>query len=173
MLTLIAAVGLEKVYTQIPRYVIGNSSGASLPWRLPRDMKFFREMTMGHVVVMGRKTWDTIPSAYKPLPGRVNIVITRDPSFRPEGVIVYSSIEDVFRHAEHQQIFAIGGQQIYEMFMSYASRIYLTRVHGRFNGDKFFPKMNWSEWRQRGSSTHYSSDSQNAYGMTFETYVPV
>ena len=172
LVALIAAIGLEDIYHRAPRYVIGSAGGTKLPWHLPRDMEFFRKKTMSHVVVMGRKTWESIAPKYRPLPGRINIVLTKDQNFHAEGTIVCSSVEEVLRYADRRKVFIIGGQEIYELFLPVASTVFLTYIHGRFHGDRFFPKLDPEGWVKCGHGEHYSSDAKNKYGMTFETYVP-
>jgi dihydrofolate reductase len=135
--------------------VIGRKG--ALPWRIPGDLKHIKSVTMGKPVVMGRKTWDSIG---KPLPGRPNIVITRDKNFRAEGVRVANGFEDVLDAAEDEarkigasEIAIIGGYGLFEHFLPAAARIELTEVHGKPEGDVKFPEFDralWKETRREG-----------------------
>ncbi len=126
--------------------VIGKDG--ALPWRLPEDMKRFKKLTMGHPCIMGRKTWDSLPD--KPLPGRTNIVVTRNEAISPEGAEVANSFEaalEIARRENPEEIMIIGGAAIYAEALPQANRIYFTEVAGHIMGDAFFPQANPSEWR--------------------------
>lgn len=115
-----------------------------IPWSIPEDLKWFRAKTMGHTVVMGRKTFESIG---KPLIGRVNIVLSTNHSYKAEGCSCLHSLEDVLAiHTEHDEMFIIGGEQIYRLFLPVAGKIYLTRIEHRFGGNKFFPILSNDEW---------------------------
>jgi dihydrofolate reductase len=134
IVSLIAAIGGEN-------RVIGNEG--KLPWRIKEDMEHFKETTMGHVVIMGRKTFESIG---KPLPKRINIVITRSIDFTHEGVIVAYSFEDALdkayaRAKNKKELFVIGGAEIYKEALPYADKLYLTLINGDFEGDVFFPEI--------------------------------
>jgi dihydrofolate reductase len=125
-----------------------NVIGASgdLPWRLSADLKRFKELTMGKPIVMGRKTYDSIG---RPLPGRQNIVVTRQTDYRPEGCTVVTSTEDALAAAgDAPEVMIIGGGHIYQAFMPMADRIYLTRVHAEIEGDTFLPGIDDAEWQE-------------------------
>ena len=127
--------------------VIG-AKGA-LPWRIPEDMRRFKSLTMGKPVIMGRKTWDSLPK--KPLPGRTNIVVTRDANFAAEGAVVVHSLDDALARAatgKPDEIMVIGGAEIYKAALPRATRIHLTEVEGDFAGDAFMPPFDTSEWRE-------------------------
>ena len=121
--------------------VIGREN--NLLWNIPEDMKRFREITSGHPVIMGRKTFESLPLTFRPLPNRTNIVVTRDSSYKvPEGVIVVNSVEEALKIAkgkDKEEIFIIGGGQIYAQTIGLADKLYLTIVKGEFEGDTFFP----------------------------------
>lgn len=123
--------------------VIGKNN--ELLWRLPDDLKRFRYLTQNHTVVMGRKTWESLP--FKPLPHRRNIVLTRDKTWSHPGVFVCHSVEEVLKLTSHEiDVFVIGGDQIYELFLPHCSKIYLTRVHVDIEGDSYFrfhPNADW------------------------------
>ncbi len=110
-----------------------------MPWQIPEDLKRFKQLTTGHVIIMGRKTFESIG---KPLPNRTNIVITRDKNYQSKGVLVVHSFEEALNEAkniEKEEIFIIGGGKIYQQALSFADKIYLTIVEGTFEGDTFFP----------------------------------
>ena len=129
-----------------------------LPWRLSDDLKRFKTVTMGKPIVMGRKTWESIGRA---LPGRRNIVITRQQGFAAEGCdVVQSSDEAIAVAGDAEEIMVIGGSQVYELFLPVAQRLYLTRVHADVNGDAFFPAVDEDEWQLVSDEAH-SADSRN------------
>jgi dihydrofolate reductase len=120
--------------------VIGN--GDSIPWHLPEDLAFFRDLTMGHAVVMGRKTWDSIPTRFRPLPGRRNVVVTRDPAWQGDGAEPAASLADaLLLLAGAERVFVIGGAEIYAQALDASDRVYLTKVHAEVDADTFFPEL--------------------------------
>lgn len=136
--------------------VIGRKGG--LPWRLPSDLKQFRRLTMGKPMIMGRKTFQSIG---KPLDGRDNIVVTRDRAFAAEGVLVAPSFEAALAMAQERaeargadEIAVIGGAQIYGAALPVADRIYLTQVHGAFEGDTMFPALDEAVWQETARERH-------------------
>ncbi len=138
-----------------------------LPWRLPDDLRRFKQLTMGKPIVMGRRTYESIG---RPLPGRQNIVITRQPGFSAEGCDVVASPAAALSAAgDAAEIMVIGGSQIYELFLPKASRLYLTRVHADIDGDAFFPDVDAHDWRLSTSEAHEASDA-NEYAFDFRTY---
>ncbi len=119
-----------------------------LPWRLPDDMRWFRQQTMGKPVIMGRKTYESIPLKFRPLPGRHNIILTRDLAYTAPGGTVVHSIELALESAGNvKEIIIGGGATLYEQFWPWVNRLYLTRVNGRFQGDAHFPKFDQSLWK--------------------------
>ena len=119
-------------------------AGGELLWRIPEDMKRFKELTMGHPVIMGRKTWESIPEKYRPLLGRTNIVVTRQSGYRAKGALVVDGLSDAFLAAEGadgaSETFVIGGGELYAAALPYATRLYLTLVDATAEGvDAFFP----------------------------------
>ncbi len=131
--------------------VIGRDG--QLPWRLSTDLKLFRRLTMGKPIVMGRKTWETLPK--RPLDGRDNIVVTRDAAFRAEGAIVAHSVDDALRIARDladargvDEVAVIGGAEIYRATLAAAGRIYLTEVDALPEGDTQFPELDPAVWRE-------------------------
>jgi dihydrofolate reductase len=122
--------------------VIGN--GNALPWRIPEDLARFKKLTLGHTLVMGRKTFDSIG---RPLPGRTTVVITRRDDFAVPGVLVAHGREEAIALAEGSPVFVVGGAEIYRLFLPIASKLILTRVEGVFEGDTYFPPFDPREWR--------------------------
>ncbi|MDH3275461.1 MAG: type 3 dihydrofolate reductase [Gammaproteobacteria bacterium] len=156
MISLIVAVSTNNV--------IG--ADGDLPWRLSDDLKRFKAVTMGKPIVMGRKTYESIG---RPLPGRQNIVITRQNKFTADGCDVVQSIEEAVEVAGGaDEIMVIGGSQIYSAFLPLADRIYLTRVHTEVDGDAFFPAVDEAEWRELASESHEADDS-NDHACTVTT----
>ena len=136
-----------------------------LPWKLPADMKWFRQHTLGKPIVMGRKTFESIGA--KPLPGRINIVVTSDLNYRTEGCVVAHSIENALQLASNvPEVMIIGGASFYTQTLPYAQRIYLTVVHHAFDGDAWFPDIDWKAWRET-TRVDCASDASNAYDCTF------
>lgn len=142
--------------------VIGKK-GTLLPWHLASDLKRFKQITMGHPIIMGRTTYETLR---QPLPGRQNIIITHDPNYRAEGCTVVHSIEDALQAAQNvAEVFIIGGAAVFEQTLPLASKIYLTRVHAAPGGDAFFhyDSRQWSE----GNLEKHLADDKNDYDYTF------
>ena len=127
--------------------VIGANGG--LPWRLADDMRRFKTLTMGKPCIMGRKTWDSLPK--KPLPGRANIIVTRDPAFAAPGAVAAHSFEEALARARKEnpaEIMVIGGAEIFVAALKHASRIYLTEIHATPEGDVRMPPFAPQQWRE-------------------------
>jgi len=134
---------------------------------LPADMRHFKQVTMGHSIVMGRKTFESFPR--RPLPGRQNIVITRNAGWQYPGVTVVHSLEEAIQVAETDSVFIIGGAQVYELALPCVDELYLTSIHARWaTADAFFPALDLDEW-QEVSREHHTSDHRNAYEFDFIT----
>ena len=134
---------------------------------LPADMKHFKEVSMGHSIVMGRKTFESFPR--RPLPGRQNIVITRNTDWQHEGVTVAHDLDEAIVAADTDTVFIIGGAQIYELAMPRVEVLHLTLIHARWaTADVFFPSIDLNEW-QEVSREHHKSDHSNAYEFDFIT----
>lgn len=133
------------------------------------DLKRFKSLTTGHSIVMGRRTYDSLPKGA--LPNRRNIVVTRNPQFTAPGVEVALSLDEAFRLTEGEdEVFVIGGEQIYRAAIDYASRLYLTEIDAHFHGaDAFFPEVNLCEWRLLSRESH-ASDERNPYPYAFVDY---
>lgn len=139
----------------------------SLPWRLPDDMKWFVEKTMGKPVIMGRKTYDSIPARFKPLHGRTNIIITRNPHYQAPGcTVVHSLAEAVAAAGDVPELIIGGGAQIYAESLPLANQIYLTLVGGKFAGDTYFPTFDRTEWHELFRQEH-PADERHAYHFTW------
>ncbi|MGB1173613.1 MAG: dihydrofolate reductase [Marinobacterium sp.] len=163
-LALIVAQGLNRV--------IGNDN--KLPWYLPEDLRYFKEVTMGKPIIMGRKTFESIG---KPLPGRLNIVITRDSNWSAEGVKVVSGLGDAIEVGEGQALIdgveeavIIGGAQIYAQSLSIVDRLYLTQVEAEPEGDAYFPEIDYSQWQELGRQSFPAGDQPNRYPYAFIVY---
>jgi dihydrofolate reductase len=140
-----------------------------LLWHLPADMKIFREKTTGHCVITGRKNYESIPEKFRPLPNRTNIVITRQQNYVAPGAIVVASLQEAIEKAKatgDNEIFIIGGGEIYSQSLAIADKIYLTKVHHSFDADTFFPELNMNEWKIL-SSSEFSADEKNNYSFSF------
>ena len=136
----------------------------TLPWRLSADLQNFKKITLGKPIVMGRKTYESIGKA---LPGRENIVITRQRDYRPEGCTVFSSLDDVYEYcADIPEVIIIGGAELFKQTLDHAERIYLSEVHARVEGDAFFPDLNRDDW-QEVSREEFPADEKNEYPFSF------
>ncbi len=154
-------------------HVIGKDN--DLIWFLPRDLKYFKDITAGHCVIMGRKNYFSIPEKYRPLPGRTNIVVTRQKNVvSDKGVIVVNSVEKAIKIAfdtGDDEPFVIGGGQIYNYVLSndLVHKMYVTHVHESFDGDTYFPAVDWKKWRKI-SETRVEPDHRHPYAFTFAVY---
>ena len=140
----------------------------ALPWNLPADMEHFRQKTLGKPVIIGQKTFESIG---KPLPGRINIVLTLARDFRAPGCLVAYSIDEALNMAEKEkakEVMIIGGVSIYKQFLPLADKMYLTLIEGDFEGDAFFPEFDWQEW-QEVERIENMPDKDNHYKYTFLT----
>jgi len=144
--------------------VIGRDN--QLPWHLPADLKHFKQTTMGKPILMGRKTWESIG---RPLPGRTNIVITRDENYDAPGCVVVHSIEAALQAAAKQdEVMIIGGAEFYRQVLPRTDRIYLTRINEDFEGDTLFPELISSEWQEAGR-VDCDADDNNPHSYSFIT----
>ncbi len=156
-LSIIAAMSANRV--------IGRDN--SLPWKLPEDWKRFKNLTMGHHLLMGRKTFESIG---QPLPGRTTVVITRQSRYSPTGALVAHSIEQALQMAaQESEVFVAGGAQIYQQMLPRADRLYLTSIDKEFEGDTAFPDFDESDW-QLIFKENRGPDEKNSYHYSFLTY---
>lgn len=133
--------------------VIGRDNG--LPWHLPDDLGWFRDVTMGKPVIMGRKTYESIPPRFRPLPGRHNIVITRQANYAAPGATAVASPQAALTAAaDADEIMVAGGSSVYTAFLPQTGRIYLTQIDADVDGDAYFPVVDWSQWRERFRAAH-------------------
>lgn len=145
----------------------GIGKAGKLPWRLSSDLKRFKELTMGHHLIVGRKTFESIG---KPLPGRQMIVVTRNAGFKSEGCLVAGSVQDAFSLAQGRgetEVFVIGGAEIYAQALGVADRVYLTLVHAEVNADTFFPVLHDEGWIEM-ESWYQPADEKNQHAFTFK-----
>ncbi len=143
--------------------VIGRDG--ALPWHISEDLQHFKKVTMGKPVVMGRKTYESIG---KPLPGRSNIVVTRNLGLELDGVTVVHSLDEALRMAERfrpAETFLIGGAELYQLALPKVDRMYLTRVHKKFDGDTFFPEFDPDEWLELEREDHFSEKAGLGYSF--------
>lgn len=145
----------------------GIGKAGRLPWHLPADLKLFKQITMGHHLIMGRKTWESIG---RPLPGRTMIVLTHQPEFQPDGCIVARSLDeglDIALRNGEEEVFVIGGAQVFTQALPIADRIYLSRVEGVFEADVSFPEIDLTDWSLLERVVH-PADDNNPLAFTFE-----
>ena len=146
--------------------VIGRDG--TIPWRLPEDLKRFRELTTGHAVVMGRKTWESIPDRFRPLPGRRNVVVTRNPGWAAAGAESACSLEDALRLLEGEpEVFVIGGAEVYAAALPFADELALTEIDAAVEGDTFFPDWDRAAFAEVARDARVSEDGTP---FAFATY---
>lgn len=165
------AAPLSLVCALAQNRVIGLNN--QLPWRLPRDLAYFKKLTLGHPIIMGRKTFDSIG---RPLPQRTNIVVTTQVAWTAPGVTVVNSLEQALTEADRAaqtlgvaELMLIGGATLYEQALPLAQRLYLTEVQAQFDGDAFFPEWSRSEWIEKSRESH-PADPANALDLAFVVY---
>ncbi len=151
--------------------VIGRNNG--LPWNLPEDLRYFKRVTMGKPIVMGRRTFESIG---RPLPGRSNIVISRNVDFMSPGVQVVTSLDEALALADNiakidgtSEIVVIGGAEVYRLAMAVADRLYITEVHANVEGDVMLPPVHWPDWRELSREYHAVS-ADNPFDYSFVVY---
>lgn len=139
----------------------------TLPWRCPEDLKHFKALTMGHHMIMGRKTFDSIG---KPLPGRTTVVVTRNPALKIDGCIVVHSLDEAVKScAGDEELFIVGGAELYSQALPLADKLYLTEIQQQIKGDAHFPDFNKSEWREIERNSH-KQESPQPLNYHFVTY---
>ncbi|WP_175987441.1 DfrD/DfrG/DfrK family trimethoprim-resistant dihydrofolate reductase [Bacillus sp. Marseille-Q1617] len=145
--------------------VIGKDN--DIPWRIPKDWEYVKEVTQGHPIILGRKNLESIGRA---LPNRRNIVLTRDENYTFQGCEMAHSADEVFELCKHEkEMFIFGGEQIYELFLPYVEKMYITKIHHAFEGDTFFPEIDYSEWNEV-SVKKGITDEKNPYIYYFHVY---
>lgn len=146
-LTLIVAISENNV--------IGNNS--KIPWRIPEDLARFKELTINNPVIMGRKTYDSLPEKNKPLPKRKNIIFSKSLE-NQENIFVAKTIGEALELTEGKNSYIIGGKEIYELFLPYVNKMEITRVHRNYEGNVFFPEINWDKWNLINQEDKVSKD---------------
>jgi dihydrofolate reductase len=162
IISLIAALSQNRV--------IGKNN--DLPWHLPDDMKYFMQTTKGHHVIMGRKNYDSLPEKFRPLPNRTNLVITRQENFSAPGCHVFPNMTDALNFAKaenNNEVFIIGGAEIYALALPYANKLYLTEINAHIEGDTYFPLFDAQEWNEI-SRNHHAADERHAHAFDFVIY---
>lgn len=152
----------------------GIGKNNDLMWHLPADMKFFKEATTGHIVVLGRKNWDSIPAKFRPLPNRENVVLTRNKDFNEDEAVVFHSLEEALSHYKNEVdriVFIIGGGQIYRqsLDLNIVDEMYITHVNHSFDADTFFPEIDSNEWKEITIQTQ-EKDEKNPYSFVVKHY---
>ena len=151
-------------------HVIGKNN--DLPWHLPDDMKYFMQTTKGHVVIMGRKNYESLPPKYRPLADRTNIVVTRQSGYDAPGCMIVNSLEEGVRlakDANEEELFIIGGAEIFALSLSKADRLYLTEIRAHIEGDTFFPIFDKFDWQEVSRKTH-PPDERHKFEFDFVIY---
>lgn len=137
-----------------------------LPWHLSRDLKHFKQTTMGKPIVMGRTTFESLPN---PLPGRTNMVLTQNPDYQVPGCMIFHHVNDVLAHCEQQaveELMVVGGAKIYQIFLPFVTKIYMTRVHESVDADTFFPQLDPTHWMEVDCVFH-AKDDKNPLDCSF------
>jgi len=161
-ISIIAAVAKNRV--------IGKAN--DLPWRLPDDMKFFMQTTKGHHVLMGRKNYESLPEKFRPLPNRINIVMTRQKNFIAAGCTVVNDLQDgieLARKNGEQELFIMGGAEVYSLAFAKTDLLYLTEINAEIEGDTFFPEFDKKNWNEL-SHQHHPVDEKHIYAFDFVVY---
>lgn len=159
---------LNLIFAQAANGVIGKDG--TMPWHLPEDLAHFKRLTQGWPVIMGRKTWDSLPPRFRPLPGRVNVVVTRQPDWLAEGAIVVHSLSAALAScAGHAQAWVIGGAQIYAQALPMADTVEITEIEASFDGDTFAPALG-PQWQVSSRQAHVASSGLR---YSFVTYTRV
>ena len=162
---------ISLIWAMADNGVIGRNN--TLPWRLPKDLKFFMTATLGKPVIMGRRTFESMKA---PLPGRTNIVMTRDTGYEREGVKVVANFAEALKVAKAQclqdgvdEIMIAGGAEVYRLGLLVATRLYVTRVHADIEGDTVFPEVDWSDW-EVARTEHFDADARHDHAYSITVY---
>ena len=165
------SIRLSMMVAKASNNVIGRDN--KLPWYLPHDLKYFKQVTFGKPVIMGRKTWESLKG---PLPGRTNIVITRQADYVAEGAKVVTTLDEAVEMAQNvafiegqEETVIMGGAEIYQLALPKADRLYLTEVHAEVDGDTFFPDYDATEWNEIGRED-FAAEGPNPYDYSFVVY---
>jgi dihydrofolate reductase len=165
------SIRLSMMVAKATNNVIGRNN--KLPWYLPNDLKYFKQVTFGKPVIMGRKTWESLKG---PLPGRTNTMITRQPAYQAEGAKVVATVDDAITMAENvafiegqEEAVIMGGAEIYALALAQTQRLYLTEVHAEVDGDTFFPEYDKGEWEEIARED-FPAEGPNPYDYSFVVY---
>ncbi len=159
---MIAAMGSNRV--------IGKDN--DLPWHLPDDFKYFQQKTNGHFIIMGRKNWESLPHKFQPLPNRTNLVLTRQKDYQAKGATIIRSLQEgqeIAAQNSENELFIIGGGEVYRMGLEIADRIYLTEIAGDFEGQVTFPELSGNQWKEIDRE-HHATDERHQYAFDFVIY---
>ena len=164
---------INLIWAQAHNRIIGNKG--SMPWHLPEDLAHLKRTTLGCPIIMGRKTWDSLPPQFRPLPGRTNVVITRQADWRENGALSANNLHEALSICEHmniildpspEQVWVIGGAQIYAEALPFAKRVIVTEIDCDFEGDAFAPQLG-ADWEETAREAHVS---KTGLGFSFVTY---
>jgi len=165
------ALRIALIWAQARNRVIGRDN--DLPWHLPKDLKHFMRTTVGHPVIMGRRTFESMNA---PLPRRTNIVVTRNPDYRPAGALVAADLDaalataaEACRRDGKDTIFVAGGAEIYRRGLEIATHLYVTDINAEFEGDTFFPEVDWARWREV-SREEFPVDAEHAWPFSISVW---
>lgn len=157
---------INLIYARAANGVIGKDN--AMPWHLPEDLAHFKRLTQGWPVIMGRKTWDSLPARFRPLPGRTNVVITRQPGWQAPGALTAASLADALQLcAESEEVWVIGGAQIYAQAEPLAGRIEVTEIAQDFEGDAFAPTLG-PQWRETAREDHAAASGLKFSFITYQ-----
>ena len=162
-------MALNLIFARSRNGVIGKDN--TLPWHLPEDLAHFKQTTFGQPVLMGRKTWESLPPKFRPLPGRTNIVVTRQTNWHAEGAVVAHTIEEAVQHCPpDSQVWVIGGAEVYAQAMPLAARAVMTEIDADFEGDAFAPTFD-SSWKETERTSHTAANGLR-YSLVTLTRTP-
>jgi len=165
------ATRLHLIYARAANGVIGANN--SLPWHLPEDLAHFKRHTLGCPVIMGRKTWDSLPPKFRPLPGRLNLVVTRQPDWQAQGAQAAASLQDALAQCgEVPDAWVIGGAQIYAQALPMAHSVVVTEIDLQVHGDAFAPELG-KEWREGNRESHVSAKGLAYSFVTYQRATPL
>ncbi len=161
---------LHIIFAKARNGVIGKDN--TLPWHLPEDMAHFKRTTMGCPVIMGRKTWDSLPARFRPLPGRVNIVVTRQKDWNENGAQPSYSLDEALLFCEHlEHVWVIGGAQLYAQALPFADTAVITEIDADFEGDAFAPQFD-AQWLETARESHTSVNGLRFSWVTYRNQIP-
>ncbi|MNZ60990.1 Dihydrofolate reductase [compost metagenome] len=158
-------MGITLIWAMSRNGVIGVNN--QLPWRIPADLKFFKEQTTGKTMIMGRKTWESL--GCRPLPNRRSVVLTGDYAYEAEGADIVYTVEEALEYAKAGELMIIGGGAVFQLFIEYADTLLVTMIDHEFDGDVFFPKIDWTEF-SLVSEIQGIRNEKNPYDYRFLTY---